>query len=492
MFFRLLKLEWKSFFRSANLGRGLGVKIFLGFLAVYFLVSFLGLGIALYPIMEEVYPGEQPIKMVNGFLLLWFVGEFVMRFLLQNLPVMDIKPLLTKRITRKNILHFLLAKTSYSFYNFLTLVTAVPFAIYSYHMQSISLLQMLAWLIAVAGIVYSSNFFIFWVQKRFSNNLKALIPFIVICLGLYAIEYFGVYSISNLFGSFFDAVLQYPILCLVPVLLAVISYWVTYKDLKENLYLDAYMEEKQGFSGAADLSWTSRFGALAPFLQLDLKLIWRNKRTKSALWLSLAFLAYGLFFYTNPKFDGGNMMVFVGVMITGIFIINFGQYIPAWDSSYFPLLRTRPITMEKYLEAKAVLMYGSALILMVLSTPYLYFGWDKVYTNFACAIYNVGINVPVILFFGAYNKKRIDLSAGSAFNYQGIGAAQWLVGIPLLLAPTLIWFGVSFLKDQNTANLVLIALGLIGLLLRKVIIKGIAEMYVEKRYVMLEGFKQKD
>ena len=32
-----------------------------------------------------------------------------------------------------------------------------------------------------------------------------------------------------------------------------------------------------------DLSWTNRFGSIAPFMQLDLKLIMRNKRSKSTL-----------------------------------------------------------------------------------------------------------------------------------------------------------------------------------------------------------------
>jgi len=230
---------------------------------------------------------------------------------------------------------------------------------------------------------------------------------------------------------------------------------------------------------------------LAPFIQLDLKLLWRNKRAKTTVYLSLGFLAYGLLFYTNPKYADSSMLIFVGIFITGIFIINFGQFIPAWDSSYFPLLQTRPVTMKNYLEAKAMLMYGSILILTILSTPYAFFGWDKVYMNMACAIYNAGINIPIILLFGAYNKKYIDLSNGSMFNYQGIGAAQWLIGLPLLIIPIVIWFTVKVFADQNVANRVLIGCGVIGLLLRNVIMNSLVALYMHNRFRMLEGFKQK-
>ena len=62
MFKRFLQLEWKAFFRAASLGQSLGLKIFLGFLAIYILGSCLVLGVALYPILEEIFPGQVPMK----------------------------------------------------------------------------------------------------------------------------------------------------------------------------------------------------------------------------------------------------------------------------------------------------------------------------------------------------------------------------------------------------------------------------------------------
>ena len=255
--------------------------------------------------------------------------------------------------------------------------------------------------------------------------------------------------------------------------------------------MDAFVNKEQRANELADLSWTNKFGRLAPFIQLDLKLLWRNKRAKTAVYTSFGFLAYGLLFYTNPMYADSSMLIFVGIFMTGIFMISFGQFIPAWDSSYFPLLQTRPITLKTYLEAKAMLMYVSILILTILSSFYAYFGWDKLYMNVACAIYNAGVNIPIILLFGAFNRKHIDLSNGSMFNYQGIGLAQWLVSLPLLLIPIVVWFTVKFLGGQNLANLVLIGLGVIGFLLRQVILKELVQLYSANRFKMLQGFKQK-
>lgn len=492
MFFKLFSLEWKSFFRSANLGRSVGTKLLLGFLGVYFFLSFLGFGIGLYFIVKEIYPSENPVSVVNSFLLMWFIGEFLMRFLMQKLPVTEIKPLLTQRVKRNSIVHFLLAKTSYSFYNLATPTVGIPFVMVCLNKDVLNIPQAFAWVIALLGMSYAINYLNIWIQKRFSRNIKALLPIIGTIIVMVGLEYFQVYSFSKLFGSLIDLIVRYPILAFLPVLFAGLAYFLAFQDLKKNLYLDAYIEEQAQALKASDLSWTNRFGVLAPFLRLDLQLIWRNKRTKNVVVMCFFFLFYGIIFYTNPKYTDSVMICFAGVFISGIFIINYGQFIPAWDSSYFPFLKTRAISMNNYLEAKALLMYLSVLILLILSTPYAYFGWDIVYTNVACAIYNAGVNIPIILVFGAYNRKRIDLSQASMFNYQGIGAAQWLVGIPLLVLPIILWGGMKAITDVHGANLLLIGIGVIGLVLRKVLMKGIAEMYVEKRYDMIEGFRQKD
>ena len=69
------------------------------------------------------------------------------------------------------------------------------------------------------------------------------------------------------------------------------------------------------------------------------KLLWRNKRSKSTVWLLALGLLYGLFFYPQPTYQ--NMLwffVFIGIFSTGIFLINYGHFIPAWDSGYYKLL----------------------------------------------------------------------------------------------------------------------------------------------------------
>lgn len=272
MFLKLFKLEWKSFFRSASLGKGIGVKLLLGFFALYFLISFLALGFGLFFILKKESAIEDPIIWVNNYLLFWFLGEFIIRFLLQNLPVVDIKPLLAQFIPRRRIIHALLTKSFYSFYNFLTIAVALPFMIVNMKESSYGPIQLIGWFIGVLSIVFFLNYLNLWIQKHFVKGIRTILPFIAVVLALTLIEYLGIYSISALFGQFFTLILTYPVFCILPLLLTLYSYRLVFMDLKDNLYLDTYLDTSTNNVNISALSWLDRFGVLAPFIQLDLKI----------------------------------------------------------------------------------------------------------------------------------------------------------------------------------------------------------------------------
>lgn len=491
MFKRFLQLEWKSFFRSASFGQSLGLKIFMGFLAVYFLASFLMLGIALYPLLEEVLPQQKPMQVVNNFVVIWLVTELFIRFMLQSLPIMNIRPMMVNNIKRKQVIHFVLIKSLFSFYNVLTPIVVIPFGVWCFIKGDYTLLQTIAWIVAMLGLVVSVNYTNFLLKKKFAENLKALLPYLAVGVILAGLEYFEIFKISEFIGEVLHLIFDFPFLAIIPVLMAIGLYRWNFNYLKNNFYLDSGLKGKSTRVEATDLSWTKRFGSIAPFLQLDLKLIWRNKRPKTTVWLSLLFLIYGLFFYPNPAYaDKPAFFVFIGIFITGIFVINFGQFIPAWDSSYYSMMMSQNIPMKQYLDSKAGLMYFSIIVLALLSTPYVYFGVNILLLNLACAVYNAGVNVPLILYAGSFNKKRIDLEKSPFMNYQGTGTAQWIIGFPLMLIPIILWYITYIIVDQNFATLVLGLIGLIGLLFRNLFMEKIVKAYKAKKHIQINGFKQ--
>lgn len=491
MFKHFISLQWKAFFRSASVGKSVGLKILLAFLAVYFGLAFLSLGIGAYPLLQELYPGQDPVQMANRFILIWLCLELFMRFMLQTLPVIAIKPLLLLPVPKRKVVNYVLIKSLFSFYNLLPLFLIVPFGIYAMVKSGYSNLAMLAWMISVYSLILCVNYLNFLLNKKFTENLKQLLTFLIPIAILVALEYFDIFKITLLFGHALDLVLQNPYLVVVPAALLFGIYKWNQLNLENKFYLDASLAGKVTQANTRNFQWTRKFGDIAPFLQLDLKLIWRNKRPKTTVFLSFLFMLYGLIFYPNDMFSNlPFMFVFVGIFITGIFMINFGQFIPAWDSPYYSMMMAQNIPLKNYLASKSGLMIFSVLVLTVLTTPYVYFGVDILILNLACAAYNIGINVPVLLYAGSFNRKRIDLEKSPFLNYQGTGAAQWIVALPLLVVPILVFLPFNLLLSYNAGIMALMVLGLLGILFRPQLMNFIEKAYQKNKYAMIKGFQQ--
>ncbi|RZV64345.1 MAG: hypothetical protein EX254_06125, partial [Flavobacteriaceae bacterium] len=278
---------------------------------------------------------------------------------------------------------------------------------------------------------------------------------------------------------------------IIPFAVLGLIYYLNFKELYKNLYLDSSLKTKTEQARTTNLEWTRKFGDIAPFMQLDLKLITRSKRAKSSLWMLGLGLLYGLFFYPNPVYANQEwFFVFIGIFVTGIFLINFGQFIPAWDSSYYKLLMSQNIKYEKYLKSKFTLMIMSVIIMFVLSIPYVYFGWKILLAHFAAAIYNIGINSHVILYGGSFNRKKIALDQKAAFNFQGTGAVQWIIGLPLMIVPMIIFAILNYLISFEIAIAIIIALGLVGIALHQKIMSFITARYQATKYKMIDAFDQ--
>ncbi|GAL89139.1 DUF5687 family protein [Jejuia pallidilutea] len=485
-----LNLEWKAFFRSASFGKSLGVKLLMGFFAIYFMVVFLGIGIMLYPGLKKLYPEQDPLIIVNNFLFFWILGDLLFRFFFQKLPVMSVKPLLTLPIGRNKIVNYVLGKSALSFFNFLPLFAIVPFSIMLL-VNDYPVGAVLAWVLALVLTTLIINYLNFIIESFSSETELSFLPIILITGGLFAIDYFELLSFKNLIGSAFNAIYQSPLLIGIIVLILVALFVLNSKLLHKKLFLDSGLKTQVKEVNTSNLEWTKNFGDIAPFMQLDLRLIWRNKRTKSSVWMLALGLLYGLFFYPNPTYN--NMpffFIFIGIFSTGIFLINFGQFVPAWDSGYYKLLMSQNIKYEQYLKSKFTLMALSVVILFVLGIPYVYFGWKILLAHFAAAIYNIGINTHVILWGGSFNRKKIDLSQKAAFNYQGTGAVQWLIGIPLLVLPMIIFALFNWLLSFEIACLVLTVMGVVGIVFHQKLMRFITGKYLESKYKMIDAFNQ--
>jgi uncharacterized membrane protein len=74
-------------------------------------------------------------------------------------------------------------------------------------------------------------------------------------------------------------------------------------------------------------------------------------------------------------------------------------------------------------------------------------------------------------------------------NYQGVGASQWLGGLPLMLGPIGLFYLFQLGFGTVGGYIGLGLLGLIGILLHSVIIDYFSKLYLKKKHELIKNYK---
>ncbi|WP_196851146.1 DUF5687 family protein [Flavobacterium sp. CG_9.10] len=486
MFKRFIYLEWKAFTRSASFATNLGLKILMLFLIAYFSVAFLALGIGAFYILKEMK--LDPLVTVNKFLIYYFLLDLIIRLLLQAIPVMNIRPLLILPIKKPTIVHFSLGKTILSFFNFVHAFFFIPFTIVLI-IEGYDVVSSVLWYLAMISLIYINNFLNILLNNK--DNLFAIFVGIVLVLG--GCQYYKFFDITNYTSLFFDALFHTKWMFLFPVMALVGLYYFTFHFFKNNLYLDAGLSTKNKIAKTEDLTWLNQFGTLGTFLKNDIKLIKRNKRSKTTVIMSVVFLFYGLLFFKTNGLYNPVMHIFAGIFVSGGFLFTFGQFVPSWDSAYYPLMMTQNIPYKGYLSSKWWLIVIATFISTILASFYLYFGWQVYLTIVVGAIYNIGVNSHLVLLAGAYTKTPIDLDStkGAFGDKKAFNVNTMLISLPKLLLPLgLYWIG-SKIMDPNLGLALVAIAGLIGFALKDKVFSLIEKIYKTEKYKTIDAYKQK-
>jgi len=485
---RFLFLQWKSFVRGAGFATGLAQKIILGFAWVYFAFVFASLGfIAFYIVQDEL--GEDPLVFLSGYLIYGVVYWVILRYFLQKMPMVHVQPLLVLPVSKKSIVRFGLFKTVLSFFNLSNLFFFVPFGIILLR-EEYNPLGVVGWWIAIGSLILATNF----LNIMLNSVDRILILVAALLVGLYALQYFEIISLNTWTAPLFMAPYNQPLWALLPVGLLILSYRWSGAHFRKKLFLDSEaMRPKKETHRAADLSWLDRFGRMAIFLQNDIRLILRNKGARASVWMGFAFLFYGLIFmsdiYSSPVW-----MVYIGIFVSGGFLFGFGQYVPSWDSSYYPLMMTQNIAYKEYLASKWWLIVVGTLTGMVLSSFYIYFGWETYLAILAGGVYNIGINAYLVLLSGAHTRTPIDLtSAKKAFgDKKSFNLKTLLLSVPKIALPMFLFY-VGVLIHSKSMGIALVALvGVLGFAFRNLVFGWIEKIYQHEKHQTLQAYKQKN
>ena len=488
MFFKFLRLEFKSFFRGSSLGINLAMKILRLIAILYFMVCLLAGAFFVFFYIQEDLHGN-PLKIVSKFLIAIWAVDLIVKYLWQEIPTQNIKPFLTLNIRNKSLVTYLVSKTflsASSWLNSLFFITFSGIAIF----HGYDVIGVLAWLVGVSLLFYLNNFI------NIIFNDKETVAIIVGCIfaAVAGLTYYNIIPVLEYSERFFFNFYERPYFIVISIVLFAGLWKICFNYIHKVFYLDQGLEVKKTVGKTENIAFLNKYGAIGTFINNDIKMLKRNKVTKGILLGSVLFLFYGMLMFSSPIYKTPAMTMFMGLFVTGGFQFLFGQRVPAFDSSYYPLMMTLNVPYKEYLKAKWWLMNIVTAASMVLAVCYAYFGWEMYVTFFAAGIYNIGVNSQFTLWSGAFNKTQIDLNSKekrfgqkNSFNIKAL-----LLLIPKMFLPMVV-FGIVQRFFGITAGVISVAImGLIGFVLREKIFDIIVKHYKVEKYSTLEAFKNKD
>ncbi len=482
--------QWKEKIRSLLWQRNLWMYILFGLFFVNLTVVFFTMGLYTGKLIKFAFPEADPVEKFSGFLLYYFLLDLIIRFLYQNLPAMSVTPYLHLPVKRSSIFNFLLFKTLFSVFNWIPLLVIIPFA-FNVIVPSRGVLYALAYVFTITTMILINNFIALYLKQILSKKILGAFVMMVVSGMIVYLNYKGKISFSSWFGYIILNTASRPFLLIVPAVVLWMAFTIVRKVIMQEAYMENIVRDSgREFEVTDRLSFLNRYGNTGDLIKLEIKLIWRNSRPKTYLFFCLFFFLYGIVFYPNPVLMQNQfMLIFLGILITAVFMIQHGQLLVAWDSEHFDFILTKNITVKNYFVAKYRLLIISEIASYILCLPYGLFNRDIIFINFALLIYNMGVSTFFVLFLSVYNSAPVELNKSAFLNYQGIKGSQFVLFIMVILLPMLLYYPFHTSGMDVLGLIFLGVLGITGLIFRNQLIDVVVKRFRHRKYHLATNYR---
>ena len=488
----LLKQHWQKTVRARGFHKNLSVNIIMGIIALYFILIFFALGLFLHKGLEGALPEKTPTQIFNGITLYILFGGLALRYFMQQLATINISMYQILPIKRSAIVNYILFSPILNPINFILFFTIIPFAIRSVA-ADYNAFTAFCFILNFFFIVCFNSLIASFIKRKFGSNFWGFFGVIIFFGLIILLEYYHIFSLFKISGIVFNFIVFKPFGLIVPLLAVLFAYLLNRQFFAQNFYSENFekkLKTEKNYN-TSHLTFLNRFGHIGDIMELEMKMIWRHKRSKNFLFLVPLFLLYGLIFYTNEIYANSySWILFCAIFMTGAITIPFGQWIIGWNGSHFDGLMTRNFSVRSYVSANIYLMLAGNILCFILTIPYFLFGKQIAMVHITAFLFNAGVNNFLLTYFATYNTKRIDLSVKSAMNFQGTTFKNFLIIIPILFLPMIIVKIFSIFSMVHLAFVVISVMGILGIIFQKQLVTMCVNQFNRRKYILCEGFRQ--
>ena len=194
---RVLSIRRSSFWQKSRI-----LNIVIIVVLTYFALNFVALGFVVDRILLDQFPDVDPVRKFTEYVFYYYLLDLLIRFLMQELPVISIAPYLHLPIKRSKIFNYLLSKSLVSFLNYFPLLIIIPFFLKAV-VGSYGAIGSISWLLAIVILIFFNNYLTFILKKLFAIRPAISLAFLLLIGAIIYLDETGRLGFSSFFSDQF-------------------------------------------------------------------------------------------------------------------------------------------------------------------------------------------------------------------------------------------------------------------------------------------------
>ncbi len=464
-------------------------KFYLYFMMLFWAGYLIFFGILFGFGFADTFPTMEPYHIMNKGIFIVLALDFLLRFAFQKTPTQEIKPYLLLPVKKNKLLNFLLLKSGADTYNAFWLFMIIPFAFIT-TLKYFGFTGVVTYCLGFYLLMILNNYW--YLMCRTLINEKTL--FVLIPIIFYGLLLTAEVTLNNIVSNFTmnlgGMFIEGKVIGFLGVLIVIVGLgWINRTIMLRNLYAELAKTEDTKVKHVSEYKFLERYGEVGEYFRLELKLLFRNKRSKSMFRMGCFLIIMLTAMLFTPSYEGPFGKSFVGIYNFAILGILMLTQVMSFEGNYLDGLMSRKESIYNLLRAKYYFYSFAVLVPFILMIPVMVMGKISFLMAVSYSFFTTGFIYFIVLQLAVYNNKTTPLNE-NLIGRQSTGTGfQSLIsfmafGIPML-ATNLLRVAVG----ETTSLWILLVIGLILTFTSNLWIMNIYKRFMKRRYKNMEGFK---
>ena len=420
--------------------------------------------------------------------------DFGSRFVVQQTPLMLMKPYMLLPVPSHSIIETFLATSLLSSYNWMWLCFFLPYC-FIVLCGCATLGATLAVLISgILIVLINSQWYllvrtltqrsIFWWLMPIALNAAYFVPLFMMSKNTSDTWFDRVLESVTEFGSTWWFVL----ICAVVLLFFIfLNRWMQFRYVYEEL--SRGQKKEANLKTVSQFTFLERFGQTGEYLKLELKSAMRCKAIKTRVITSLVLITVlSLLIAYTDMYDGPMMLSFWCYYCFSIYALTTLAKVMGPEGNYIDLLMVHRENILALLRAKYYFHVCILFVPLLLMLPAIIAGKFSLIMILAYMLITSGLLLMVMFQLAVYNKQTLPLDQKLTGKGNVENGLQTIIVLASMLVPIAVVSVFVLVFDEETAYWTLIAVGLLFTLAHPWWLRNIYQRLMKRKYINLEGF----